>query len=144
MAKGYPDFYGFPIFPYYGDVSEEYDAAVVVLAGAFTELFSVTGKLRVHGGFMYISSNSSMEDDFFTVEIDGVAFYNFYVSEGIALHGAGFNYPIVPTYIRSDYGLAYYTFQTDWLAKDTFKISYDNNHANQIVANIRFNYDLLQ
>jgi len=57
MARGYPDFFGYSVFPYYGDLLEQDPMVAAVLAGDTETIFSLTHKGVVLGGYLYIDDS---------------------------------------------------------------------------------------
>lgn len=54
LTKGYPDFFGYSIFPQYGTYVVEEKPATVLGAGATVTLFDITAKATVYGGFIHV------------------------------------------------------------------------------------------
>jgi len=50
MAKGYPDFFGYSVFPFLGVYQSQVQQIAVLAAFATGDIFSVTGKMIVRGG----------------------------------------------------------------------------------------------
>jgi len=50
MARGYPDFFGFSIFPFYGAIRYTGETLKVLPGGVETEIFTIIGKGRIWGG----------------------------------------------------------------------------------------------
>jgi len=69
MAKGYPDFFGFSIFPQYG--SFQFDVINVNVPNLVnTELVAVAGKGVTHSGIIEVSGTDLSLTDYFTVVVD--------------------------------------------------------------------------
>lgn len=70
MAKGYPDYYGIPMFPSYIGCTEA-EGDVVVTASEYTTILTVTGKGLLYLGEIYLVANSPTIGDSLRIEIDG-------------------------------------------------------------------------
>jgi len=75
MARGYPDFFGFSIFPSFGIPTEENSGWVVVGAGTTPVLVDIAGKGKSYGGELWFDGNEDACDLAQPIVIiDGVTF----------------------------------------------------------------------
>ncbi len=74
MAKGYPDFFGMPIFPQYGTFNALQIPFGAVASGVTATLWEITGKCRLYGGSLRcdVATNEPANSKF-TVTIDDVS-----------------------------------------------------------------------
>lgn len=72
MGRGYPDFFGIPIFPNYGPFTVDDSDAVNCPAGAKTTILTIAGKGRSYGGWIsWISVENIFQGSYIVFEIDG-------------------------------------------------------------------------
>ena len=50
MARGYPDFFGTPIFPNYGPLEQDDSGGFIIATGTDETLINITGKGRFYSG----------------------------------------------------------------------------------------------
>ena len=70
MAKGYPDFFGFSMFPYYGTTFRDDDSSVITPLNNET-LISLTMKGIIRGGYIVVSLPATLNTTLISVSIDG-------------------------------------------------------------------------
>lgn len=70
MARGYPDYFGQSIFPYYGPWSL-YNWGAAVDASAVTELINYTGKGVLVAGHLYVRADLSQRNGIVRIHTDG-------------------------------------------------------------------------
>jgi len=63
MAKGYPDFFGFSTFPWYGTTARDYADLGPLATGAEHVINSLVGRGCVLGGTAFIFTGAPMGDD---------------------------------------------------------------------------------
>lgn len=73
MSKGYPDFFGFSVFPQYGAFINESAGGVAVVAGASVDFFDIQSKGRVYDGYLRIYGCTLPATVSVRLTIDGVA-----------------------------------------------------------------------
>jgi len=56
MAKGYPDFFGFSIFPQFGAYQYTDSGAIVVAADTYGTIFDIDSKGKVYTGYLHIQT----------------------------------------------------------------------------------------
>ena len=71
MARGYPDFFGFSVFPQYGPFTEEHGAPVDILAGNTRDFFELTAKGVIYDGYHRIYSCADPSNILINVTVDG-------------------------------------------------------------------------
>lgn len=98
MAQGYPDFFGFSVFPQYGPYRFEDPLIVGLLAGNSGNLFEVSGKGVLVGGFIYVSGTADHGNLHIQLTADGEGSYD-YVFTYFQVYG--FNYPQVGNFYAS-------------------------------------------
>jgi len=75
MARGYPDFFGFSIFPQYGTFSLDEALGQVCASGATTEITEVLGKGVTYGGYLHLSFDAEDKETVgVIIEIDSNIF----------------------------------------------------------------------
>jgi hypothetical protein len=72
MARGYPDFFGYPIAPNYGVTTAQIHAAKVVAAGDSYNLLDLDIKGRTVGGKLFLNTASLEADQYVDLWVDGV------------------------------------------------------------------------
>ena len=70
MARGYPDFFGYSTFPWYGEIKED-AASVVAAIGATTTILELLGKRVIYTLAVIATGTDRIDNDLFTVHIDG-------------------------------------------------------------------------
>ncbi len=83
MARGYPDFFGMPAFPEWGvpSIQEELVPNIASFDGG--NIFSLTGKGKIGGGYFIISGSTSLNTIYVTITVDGARVL--YINAQIAL-----------------------------------------------------------
>jgi len=71
MAKGYPDFFGFSIFPQYGSFSVEDLPVEIIADGDNFDIINVLGKGVVHSGDLTLSCDGNPLGISIQISIDG-------------------------------------------------------------------------
>lgn len=75
MARGYPDFFGYQVVPKYGTPVYEQKLAAIVATLNWENIFTITGKGRTYGGYIYTAAvNNSFTNSYLRTTIDGVQF----------------------------------------------------------------------
>lgn len=72
MARGYPDFFGYSIFPGLGTASKSESALVACPAGLTTQIFELLLKGSVIGGWIYGNVAGGVNEHQLLLTIDGV------------------------------------------------------------------------
>lgn len=75
MARGYPDFFGNPVFPSYGG-AQEVEGGGAVLANVRQSLVTVLGKGSLYHIQLLASGFTTVQDDDFFFSFDGVEYYS--------------------------------------------------------------------
>ena len=86
MAKGYPDFYGFSVFPKWGPVVLDLVDVVICIPGVTTTIHEVAGKGVITGGFCTPIGDFIAAPPVLTLSIDNeppmlITVLNLWVSE---------------------------------------------------------------
>ena len=123
MARGYPDYFGFSVFPSYGDFARE-DFNENPGGGAVRyEIFGLTAKGKTAGGYFYVHTAPLTTNDFLLeVRIDGE-----YFSPGRVWADVNYNYSGNPDnilqlkYANTRTHVYTYAFAKDW----TFGYEFD-------------------
>ena len=79
MAKGYPDFFGYSVFPFLGVYQSQVQQIDVLAAFATGDIFSVTGKIIIRGGrvrCLYVPA--TMRFQYYEIIVDGVVVQTLY------------------------------------------------------------------
>ena len=71
MAKGYPDFFGYSVFPYYGDLLNQDVLVPGVVALDTATLFEISHKGILFGGYLYLFSTDAPPTDLLVITVDG-------------------------------------------------------------------------
>jgi len=71
MAKGYPDFFGYSVFPQFGIYQVEEKGATVIPAGDSVTVFDVEGKGTIYGGYMFFGKTDITGLITLSLTIDG-------------------------------------------------------------------------
>ena len=71
MAKGYPDYYGFPLFPELGDYNIVDSVPIVLNPGDYTSIVNVSNKGIFHGAWAYLYNIDDMSLPEPRILIDG-------------------------------------------------------------------------
>lgn len=83
MARGYPDYFGYSMFPYYGDLSLDDSGNVFVAAGDRDPIFELKLKGQIAGGRFYIQNLVSPTLCRFILTVDGIEIMNWSVDDFI-------------------------------------------------------------
>lgn len=76
MGRGYPDYFGYSMFPTYGKMLRDNLPTTNIPNGSTLEAFSISSKSILQGGFIGISGSSNSPNIFIRITIDGdVAVY---------------------------------------------------------------------
>lgn len=78
MAKGYPDFFGFSIFPQFGAYQFTDSGAIIVAANTFGTVFDVNSKGKIYSGFINVQTLGLADTAtiFLEMTIDGQIMYS--------------------------------------------------------------------
>jgi len=71
MARGYPDYFGYSVFPYYGDLLVQEQLAGGVLAANTETIFELAHKGVIMGGELYIVGAVDPVNAEINITIDG-------------------------------------------------------------------------
>lgn len=129
MAKGYPDFFGYSVFPQYGPYQFETPAFAALAAGISGNLFSISGKGVLTGGFIAFSSIDEPANVHIQMKPDGVDSYDYLLEY---YKDYGFNFPATGMFFASDYEAAdgYVTLHpTPGLTFSSSLVVYVSNNA---------------
>ena len=144
MAKGYPDYFGYSVFPSYGKMIREEIAAVNCPNAATTEIVSIAAKGKTYSGYFTIHFGTGMGVTMSVLgEIDGVQYQTNNV-----LTDYQYGYTQVQDallqltyYSRLGEELGY-AIAKDWTFAQTFKLLVTNNTGAAQLANGDFHYAL--
>ena len=145
MAKGYPDFYGFSIFPKYGSVMIDDFPSAAVGPGATVAIHEVFGNGRIYGGHLYCTAFADWSDIYVRVFIDGVQMnVNNSVSQMFAQYGhVDVEWPLQLVNYRGDGGHAVFAAEKDYTFTDTYLIEIENTSAGNLWVYSRLHYSLI-
>lgn len=91
MARGYADFFGFSMFPFYGSIRHSGFIAKALPGSAETELFGITGKGRLWGGWFNVWHATNIAGQAIRIYIDGTLVCSYGAQAAIV-----YNYPVAP------------------------------------------------
>jgi len=98
--KGYPDFFGFSIFPQFGAYQYTDSGAIIVAANTWGTIFDISAKGRIYTGYIAIQDLGLADTSTIFVEmtVDGQLMYSFTldVMQQIG-HNQPFDLPFVLT-----------------------------------------------
>jgi len=145
MARGYPDFFGFSIFPSFGVPTEEVPGPIVIANGDRETIFQSVGKGKSYGGELWWDGNADCLDTVtLYITMDGVSFayetvgvhlaYGFYVDE------SRFARVISACLWAADTGHVTYGFNRDITWGKEVLIEVKNSSGANITANGRFRW----
>ena len=145
MAKGYPDFFGYPQFPSIGPVVVDYFVSAAVVSGVVTTIHSITTKGQILGGFCRPLGDYTGWPFELTLSIDGETAISFQPSD--LYGGRVYDSKIAPIYLI-DYADGGVNFTFGFSPGITFVNSYlftleHNEGANRTVQSWLY-YTLLK
>ena len=76
MAKGYPDFFGFSMFPFYGSLLDDMSIGVLS-AGETDDVTSISGKNHIFGGYARLFNVADPTDLNIKIITDSVTIQDF-------------------------------------------------------------------
>ncbi len=135
MAKGYPDFFGMPIFPQYGTFAADQTPAGAINTGDTKTMWELTGKGRIYGGSLRLTVvNSNPEGFFFTITVDEVSHNTDYV--GLMNYNGNANIGSRFVQIRK-YNLAdkifFVEMMGDFIYGLNYKVVLDNRSGDDVI-----------
>jgi hypothetical protein len=130
MSRGYPDFFGFPVFPDYGETTTKAAAALAIVAGTSSTLLDLTFKGRIIGGRIYTSEGALHANQYFELTIDGVSIGQYNGETEYAVLGEAEISPVIHP-VRIDDENFYYDwrFKKDTVVNYQFKLVATNAEA---------------
>ena len=129
MAKGYPDFFGYSMFPYYGTIYVTGTSTAVAAGATFTAI-SLTMKGYIHGGFLQIEGFDDLTTVFIRVYIDGNMLASRYLSTLIGKYSAPIPDQIMAARrISLEAKEAMIGIQSSLTFRDSFLITVRNDNA---------------
>jgi len=134
MARGYPDFYGQETVPKYGSPNVATKGATPLATGNWGEVFSILGKGRTYGGYIYIFSTNdirltgsirvTIDDEVFTLTTANIDMaYGLYQSNNAPVTLIMYYYNVTP--VATSYYVAW-AVNKDWTFTKSFKIEVFN------------------
>ncbi len=143
MARGYPDFFGYPVHPEYGTTTKKAHANVVVGPGTTHTLLDLHIKGRIAGGLLYTAQDAFDDDVAIDITIDNVPVAQVSgLTDDILRLGLTSDFVIQP--IRIDHSaLSYFwRFAPDVLVNFSLLVVATNNEAvNNYLAGITLFYN---
>jgi len=145
MARGYPDFFGFSIFPSFGIPTEEDSGGVAVVSGTSPILVNIAGKGRSYGGEIWYSGNqNAIRLTQVIVTLDGVVF-NDEVPTGHITYGFHLDSHRFITLIACSLGTptaswVAFTFGKDFTWGQTLTIALNNVSGADLAARCRYRW----
>ena len=76
MARGYPDYFGYSVFPYYGDLLNQDQLIDDILIGDTETVFELNHKGVIMGGELVLQSTDSPPVEWIIITIDGSEILN--------------------------------------------------------------------
>ena len=74
MSKGFPDWFGNQVFPFYGDTNMDGSLVPSVNAGSNTQIVAITDKGRIYGGSLELTQVTGTFDNIkIGIQIDGTS-----------------------------------------------------------------------
>ena len=133
MAKGYPDFFGFSIFPQFGDYKIEINDPFLVGMDAWGTIFELTAKGKLYSGFLHITTAHSLTAIQIRFTIDGEV----WTSEtlpGMLTRGLSdtYAYPAVLALYNVEIGEYAWVFQQDITFASQFKVELHSSVAGAV------------
>lgn len=125
MGKGYPDFFGYSIFPQFGAFQLTESGAVVVAADSYGTIFDISAKGVVYSGYVAtqtlgLADTSSI---FARLTVDGQEMYSRVLDDQLAY---GFTAEIDIPFVLVDYNRAtnlyVFVIQQDITFSQSFKL----------------------
>jgi len=145
MARGYPDFFGFSVFPSFGIPTEEDSGFVVIPSGGVPLLIDITGKGRSYGGELFFDGNEDARKVVMPiVTIDGVIFNDFNTDANLQyawdLSVTRFIRLVCAATQHETASYASYVFGKDFTWGQSFTLALNNVTAAAITARCRFRW----
>ena len=110
MARGYPDFFGYPVVPNYGVTTKKVQAIKVILAGETYDLLDFDIKGRILGGRLFLNPASVTASQYTDITIDGVVVHQLCANcEDCYKEGLARKVVVFP--IRIDHNIYEYEYQ---------------------------------
>ena len=146
MAKGYPDFYGFSIFPRHGPTYQDLLWNHAVGAGDTDTIHEITSKGRCVGGTMYLAPFGDWSEATVHYYIDGVLISANATIEQLSVnYGEGFSeLPFRLTVYCGNGGLVRIEYVKDLAWNDSLIVTVWNASAGNLWINSYFNYTNLE
>ena len=143
MAKGYPDFFGMPIFPSYGAVNQLDSGAVDIPMGTIVAIINLVGKFRIQGGGITCTCPAGLRLDRIRCTVDGtvypwIAFQYMQERWGWEDHQM-----LKVVYDDANNQRLTMVFDPDWSIRDSLYVEYESNGGGNAVAQIMLYYNLI-
>lgn len=125
MAKGYPDFFGFSVFPQFGPFQNEVINKVVA-SGASGDIVNISDKGNIYSGYFDISS-VRLQSIFINLIVDGTSVA--YLSPQALLirgHNSALDLPFILTLYETVTGMATIVIQSDITFSSSYRIEIQN------------------
>jgi len=144
VARGYPDFFGYSIFPWHGSIRQDGDAVNVGI-GATETVLSLTGKRVVYSAFIAIDSDRQHRDDVISLEVDG---NRFSTGSWLAFRG-DLSEAVVPSkglLLRYDEEAFIYRlrYSGEFCVGQVVSLIYTNNSANLVAVSTAISSAIIQ
>jgi len=130
MSRGYPDFFGFSTFPYFGPVELQHRMTSPVAGGGRELEFELTTKSIIRGGYLHITGQDDPLTGLLDLSIDDVP--GWWTSslaalrESVVEHKEWFLYLTEYAPVDEIYTIA---FRGDTTIGQTFRLYYENGGA---------------
>ena len=146
MAKGYPDFYGFSIFPRYGAIMVDQQIALVVPNLATTTIHELTGKGRIAGGSFRIRWCTDWSLAWPIVTIDGnVLTHATGITSLLNTFGQGCEgFPVALKHYSGDGATVSFDYVKDYVFNNSYKVEFYNFSGLAGSVHSYLNYTLMQ
>ena len=143
MARGYPDFFGFSVFPWYGALSSVLDNTTVIAPGNSATVVDLALKGRSQGGILWLWSTASIDTDRVSIIIDGTEFAVWGFSVWESYHHNANYLPILMRYYNLDIFFVSFEFGPDWVFGTQYKVVITNNGTGNLGVDMRFYYNVI-
>lgn len=143
MARGYPDFFGQPIFPGYGTGSIELHAGIAVTPLTVGDVVNLIAKGRVVGCEISAVTSVNFIQQIVRLYIDGVLAGSVPDGAGSGPRWLGFyRGPISPTHLNISAGLWRWKVETDTTFNTEFRLQGANNDLlTDLLISVRLFYN---
>ena len=138
MARGYPDFFGFSIFPQFGTLTEEDSGLFAIVTGNTQTLFTITQKGKSYGGILRYNGQGDVHlKTQAIVIVDGVT-----ISDEVPAGQIHYGYYVIPNqfinlvdyHITDTYEYVVFNFGTDFSWGKSVVVNLENTSGMNIAG----------